>query len=77
VFYKLGEPEGEPPEARLPKTRENSGTSANLAWQAAEAILHWVQCEENFLVHSGCSGVMVNSEFVVAINRRGPDGQNL
>jgi hypothetical protein len=57
VFYKLGEPEGEPPEARLPKTRENRGTSANLAWQAAEAILHWVQCEENFLVIPAAPGL--------------------
>jgi hypothetical protein len=50
LFHKLGEPEGEPPEAQLPKcgkpegepaevpppkTRENGGASANLAWQAA------------------------------------------
>jgi hypothetical protein len=64
--------EGEPVEAPLPK---QSKTEAPLPKHGKRlfirAILHWVneygknrQCEGNFLVDSGCTGAIMNSEFV-------------
>jgi hypothetical protein len=64
--------EGEPVDAPLPK---QSKTEAPLPKHGKRlfirAILHWVneygknrQCEGNFLVDSGCTGAIMNSEFV-------------
>jgi hypothetical protein len=65
--------EGEPAEAPLPK---HGKTEAPLPKHGKRlfirAILHWVnehgknrQCEGIFLVDSGCTGAIMNSEFVV------------
>jgi hypothetical protein len=64
--------EGEPAEAPLPKHEK---TEAPLPKHGKrlfiKAILHWVtehgknrQCEGTFLVDSGCTGAIMNSEFV-------------